>query len=256
MLHGSEGNVAWGDATIMKNQTRMNLVGQEEGGSCSSGTPGQGLGSEQHHTGTPCMHCTKTKLSVGDGEQVKVIARHLCAPAFVLSLSPRYLCAAMGPGNRCPALQEPLKILHLILLIFMAPPEGTTSISLELVQLCAGLYGCNENPLLLEYEAVFSFLWQLLSLPAVCRELLSESYTLLDKIPMFSFFGNRETKKIWVCTNIPLVLRGHSAVLPGAGNVYSPGVNESRQKQWRNRLCKPGGLSMHNSSISSAAKSI
>jgi len=49
-------------------------------------------------------------------------------------------------------------------------------------------------------------------------------------------------KKFWICTNIPLFLRGHSAVLPGAGNVYSPGVNESRQKQWRNRLRKPGGF--------------
>lgn len=122
--------------------------------------------------------------------------------------------------------------------------------------MCAELCGCSENPLPLAYEALFSFLGQFLCLPAVCRRLISESYTLRDKIPMFFFFGNRETKKFWVCTNIPLVLRGHSAVLPGAGNVYSPGVNESRQKQWRNRLCKPGGLSMHNSSISSAAKSI
>lgn len=63
-------------------------------------------------------------------------------------------------------------------------------------------------------------------------------------------------KKLWVCANIPLVLRGHSAVLPGAGDGYSPGVNASGQKQRRNRLRRPGGLSTHNSSISSAAKSI
>lgn len=63
-------------------------------------------------------------------------------------------------------------------------------------------------------------------------------------------------KKFWFCTNIPLVSRGHPAVLPGAGNVYSLGVNESRQKQWRNRLREPGGLSIHNGRIGSAAKSI
>lgn len=79
---------------------------------------------------------------------------------------------------------------------------------------------------------------------------------LRDKTLMFFFFGNSKMKKFWVSTNIPLVLRGHSAVLPGAGNGYSPGVNESRQRQWRNRLRQPGGLSTHNSSISSAAKSI
>lgn len=121
MLNGSEGNVAWGDATIMKNKTRK----KPDEPLCSSGTPGQchwglsdELGPEQHQAGTPCMHWTETKLSGSDGKQVTVTARHLCAPAFLLSLSPRYLWAAMGPGNCSPALQEHLQTLHLVLLIF------------------------------------------------------------------------------------------------------------------------------------------
>lgn len=153
----------------------------------------------------------------------------------------------------CPALQKPLEILHLILLIFTGFTWGQPLHLLRVTpDVCLALW--------LRWESFAIGMWDCVfipvTVPAVCRELLSETYSLCDKMLMFFFFGNRETKKFWVSTNIPLVLCGHSAVLPGAGNVYSPGVNESRQKQWRNRLCKPEGLSMHNSSISSAAKSI
>ena len=52
--------------------------------------------------GHPVLICTMPELSVWDGEQEKVIARCLCAPASLLSLFLRCLCAARGPGNCSP----------------------------------------------------------------------------------------------------------------------------------------------------------